>query len=129
MPDSFILLIADRNRNVREFLRREFTLEGYRVEVAKDGDEVLTSIESSEPPDVLVLDLEIQFRDGFPFFEKLEALPYPIPVVIHSFLPEDGAVLGRCDAFVEKSENIDKLKSALKEVLHKFYPERTPQEE
>ena len=44
MYDKFTILIADRNRHVREFLRRELMAEDYCVEVAKDGREVLLMI-------------------------------------------------------------------------------------
>ena len=56
MGDTFIIMIADRNRNVRELLRRELESEGYQVRLAKDGRQVLRSINSDEPPDLLILD-------------------------------------------------------------------------
>lgn len=37
MAKKFTILTADRNRNVREFLKREMIAEGYRVKVAKIG--------------------------------------------------------------------------------------------
>ena len=78
MPDDFILLIADRNRNVREFLRREFTSEGYRVAVARDGEEVLESLRRAEPPHVLVLDPEIQFSRMLKLGSQLPNFSRPI---------------------------------------------------
>lgn len=41
MEKKFTLLIADRNRNVREFLKRELIAEGYGVKVARNGQEIL----------------------------------------------------------------------------------------
>lgn len=57
MRDSFTILIADRNRHVRELLRREFEADGYRVRLARDDRQVLTVINSAEPLDLLILDL------------------------------------------------------------------------
>ena len=44
MAKTCKILIADRNRHVRDFLRRELGAEGYQVEVARDGREVLGRI-------------------------------------------------------------------------------------
>src|SRR4030043_86469 len=82
------ILIADRNRHVRDFLRRELSAEGYRVEVARDGREGLGRINGEDPPHPLILALEIPSLDdrgvGFRLKERQPALP----VVIHTFLPE-----------------------------------------
>ena len=56
------ILIADRNRHVRDFLRRELHAEGYRIEVARDGREVLNHLQGHEPPDLLILDLRSEER-------------------------------------------------------------------
>ena len=41
MARQFTILISDRNRNVREFLKREMMGEAYRVRLAKSWREVL----------------------------------------------------------------------------------------
>ena len=41
MGRQFTILISDRNRNVREFLKREMMGEAYRVRLAKSWREVL----------------------------------------------------------------------------------------
>ena len=62
------ILIADRNRHVREFLRRELLAEGYQVEEARDGREILGLLNGGTLPDLLILDLEL------PFVSELKAL-------------------------------------------------------
>lgn len=47
--NKFTILIADRNSNVREFLKREMMTEGYRVRLAKDSREVLKWAFSQAP--------------------------------------------------------------------------------
>ena len=37
MKRTFTILVADKNRNVRDFLRRELSAVGYEVTVAEDG--------------------------------------------------------------------------------------------
>jgi DNA-binding NtrC family response regulator len=123
MNDSFHILIADRNRHVREFLRRELLSEGYCVQVAKNDRELLSMIDV-EFPDLLILDLEIPYAGGLAVLKKLQERDLPLPVVIHTFLTEYAnhpAVQGQA-SFVEKRANTDILKSAIVEMLKKWYP-------
>jgi len=126
MDNEFMILIADRNRHVREFLRREFMVEGFRVQVAKDGREVLSMTEGAEPPDLLILDLEMPYLSGLAILGRLRERTPLLPVVIHAFLTEyAGSMdLRHAAALVEKSGNTDCLKVAVDEVLQRFYPHR-----
>ncbi|NSW87639.1 MAG: response regulator [Syntrophobacteraceae bacterium] len=126
MDDRFRILVADRNRHVREFLQRELAADGYRVQVAKDGDEVLNIVDGKDPPDLLILDLEIPSGGALDILDRIHRRTPLLPVVIHSFLTENSGMLGdrNTDAFVEKSENIDRLKAAVADMLKKFYPKR-----
>ena len=85
MNRPFRILIADKNRHVREFLRREFREEGYRVQVAKDSQEVTMMIDVNEPPDLLILDLEMPLGDALDVLEWLQARLPPLPVVVAHF--------------------------------------------
>ena len=127
MAKGFTILLADRNRNVREFLQRELTLEGYRVETAGDGREVLTLVEGASAPDLLILDLEMPYLDGLEILQWLRDRRRPLPVVIHSFLT-DGANHAAIDgiaAFVEKSgDHVNRLKETVLDVLRRHYPHR-----
>jgi DNA-binding response OmpR family regulator len=124
--EEFKILIADRNRHVRELLIRELSSEGYRVQGAKNCREVMTALLGEEPPDLLILDLEIPDEGGFSVLESIRERPNPLPVVVHSFFTEKISQLaGRYDTeVVEKSGNIEILKMAVKEVLQKAYPDR-----
>lgn len=127
MRGEFTILVADRNRHVREFLRREFMAEGYRVLLAKDGREVSKMINMSEPPDLLILDLEI------PYAAELQAANWPkvqnhtLPVIFHTF-PSEYERYPRikwAGAFVEKCANsIDLLKIVVEDLLSERYPNR-----
>jgi CheY-like chemotaxis protein len=126
MNRLFRILIADKNRHVREFLRREFRGAGYRVQVAKDSEEVMMMVDAKDPPDLLVMDLEMPRGDGLETLEWLEARLPTLPVVIHAFLSEHPY---HCDfenaaAVVEKEGDINRLKTAVFEVLKRFYPDR-----
>lgn len=119
------ILIADRNRHVREFLRRELTAEGYQVEVARDGRELLDKIEGAAPPQLLILDLEIPYLDELQVWARLKDCRAPLPVVIHTFLPEypTHLTVPIAAAFLEKKGDTDQLKSVVAEVIRKNYPQ------
>jgi len=120
------ILIADRNRHVREFLRRELTAEGYLVEVARDGREVLGKLDGETPPHLLILDLEIPYLDEQEIWRRLNASRPPMPVVIHTFLPEypTHLTVPQAAAFLEKKGDTDHLKMVVAEVIGKVYPQQ-----
>jgi DNA-binding response OmpR family regulator len=126
MDSEFSILIADRNRHVRELLRRELTAEGYRVQTAKDGREVLVAVDGDSPPDLLVLDLDLPYVEGLNIMERLQNRTPPLPVVVHTFLTENTGELiaEQSAAFVEKSGDTDILKAAIEDMLQRFYPDR-----
>ncbi len=126
MNEEFYILIADRNRHVREFLQRELSADGYRVQVARDGREVLVSLNSDQRPDLLILDLDLPY-EGWPALLKQIRQDAPqIPIVVHTLLTEwaGHADLQDIAAFVEKSGNTDMLKRAVTEVLMNYYGNR-----
>ncbi|MHB8067366.1 MAG: response regulator [Desulfobaccales bacterium] len=113
------ILIADRNRHVREFLCRELTAEGYQVEAARDGREVLQVINGQTPPLLLILDLELPYLIEMKVLETLQELLPSLPVVIHCFQPESEQHLPGAVAFLEKREDTHLLKEVVAELLGK----------
>lgn len=128
MANTCKILIADRNRNVRDFLRRELSAEGYVVEVARDGREVLGRINGDDPPHLLILDLEIPYLDEPEVWARLKDRQPPLPVVIHTFLPEypTHLTLPIAVAFLEKKGDTDLLKAVVADMIGKHYPKGIP---
>lgn len=120
-------MIADRNPHVRQFLKREMQAEGYRVQLARNGRQVLECAFRHEPLDLIILDLDLPDAEEFPILEKLQNRIPTLPVVVHTFLSDCTAqsVVLSTGAFVEKDgTNIDRLKKVISEVLRKAYPRR-----
>ncbi|MGO9021432.1 MAG: response regulator [Syntrophobacteraceae bacterium] len=120
-------MVADKNRNVRDFLRRELSAEGYEVVVAGDGGQILAQIESENGVDLLVFDLETPGADSSKIFEKTQNRRPPLPVVIHTFLTEESErdiSLNKGEIYIEKSGNIEHLKTAIEDMLNRFYPDQ-----
>jgi DNA-binding response OmpR family regulator len=123
---DFTIMVADRNRHVREFLKREFTLLGYEVELARDGWEVLAMTKGNKPPELLILDPEIPFPDGPDIVTQLNERQPSLPILIHTFLPEStgNLIFQSAAGLVEKRGNIEQLKTTVAEILKKWYPHR-----
>jgi DNA-binding response OmpR family regulator len=121
--EFFKILVADRNRNVRELLRRELRAEGYTVDVAKDGHEVWVSLKSDHPPHLLILDLEIPYLEDLLEMARFREGETSLPLIIFSFLPDDGEspAVPEAAAILEKKADMDLLKAVVAEVIGKFY--------
>lgn len=127
MDQFFTILIADKNRNVREFLRREFSVAGFQIELAKDGIELIEIINNEPPPDLLICDLEMPFSNGVETLEQLQQLRPMLPVIIYTFLTEHAGhkAIMRVAAFLEKTgDDVENLKKAVRKALKQTYPER-----
>ena len=120
--NEFTILIADRNPNVRELLKREMMAEGYRVLQAKNSREVLKQVFSQTPLDLLIFDLDLPDAGEVEIFEKLNDRIPQLPVVLHSFqtdrfnFPE--AIISAI--FVEKRGNsVEQLKKLIAKMLNR----------
>jgi len=117
---KFTILIADRNRNVREFLKREMIEAGYSVRVAGNGREVLKWVYNYEPIDLLILDPDLPDAGELSILEKIVGRIPTLPVVVHAFSSDYANNPSVMDtiAFVEKNgSSIEHLKKVIFELL------------
>ena len=124
MKRIFTILVADKNKNVRDFLHRELAAEGYEVVVARDGNQIMAEIDREAGLDLLVFDLEMPDTDSSKIFEKTQNRRPPLPVIVHTFLTEESerdSSIDKGEVYIEKSGNIDHLKAAIADTLKRFY--------
>jgi DNA-binding NtrC family response regulator len=120
----FTILIADRNRYVREFLRRELTGEGYEIILAKSAQEILDLIQEKRDVHLLILDVDVPCAKELSILEKAENRVPPLPVVVHSFFSDYGECTSQSGTtiFVEKmGSSVDQLKRVVSEVLEREF--------
>jgi DNA-binding NtrC family response regulator len=119
---KFKILLVDRNRNVRNFLQRELSGEGYQVVLAGDDKELLQLLQSDNTSYLLILDPDIP--SGLTKSELIKMIHFrhpDLPIVIHTILtddcnyPEMDGVVG-C---LEKGEDTGYLKKLIAEVIQK----------
>jgi len=121
VKEEYTILIADRNRRVREFLKREIEADGYWVRLARNGQEIINYLYGHESIDLLILDLDQPDISVSGLFQKLENRIPSIPVVIHSFLSDyvQYPQMMNMNALVEKNgSSIDQLKKVITKILH-----------
>ena len=113
------IVIADRNRHVREFLRREFLKDGYRVQLAQDGFDLINILRAEDRPDLIVLDLDLPYMAGFVLQEILFRQNSGLPIIIHGLTEENeiNPLINGARHLLEKSGNPARLKEAVSQVL------------
>jgi DNA-binding response OmpR family regulator len=126
LKQAFTILIADRNPNVRELLKRELVSEGYHVLLARTGRDVLNSMEdASSLPDLVIVDPDLPDMGELSLLEIMRRQRPDVPVVIHTFLAEyiDHPLVLSSAGVVEKDgRHVDRLKDVVEEVLNRVYP-------
>lgn len=77
-----LILVVDDDEDVRNVLRRFLSSAGYDVLVAEDAV-VAGHLIASGAPDLMILDVNMPYMDGFEFAQALrddESIPY-IPII------------------------------------------------
>jgi two-component system, response regulator, stage 0 sporulation protein F len=112
------ILVVDDEKHICELYRSELEDEGYRVTVANSGAEALAEVEGN-PPDLIVLDVQMPGMDGIETLEKLLGRDKGIPIILntaYSHYRDDFTTWG-ADAYVVKSSDTSKLKKEIKRLL------------
>lgn len=124
---GYCILIADRNRNIRSFLKRELTAAGHRVHVAETGKHLIQLLYDAIRPDLLVLDPDFPDIELAVLTTKLQDRIPPLPVIVHALDLDmlSGLPLKWRDTAVEKNaSSVEVLKIRIPQVLA---PTATPQ--
>lgn len=128
MNNTYSILIADRNRHIRDFLRREMLAAGYHPELAKDGREVLKWIRSGEIFDLIILDPDLPDAGEIKILKTLQDQIPTLPIVIHTFLSDFTqlpAVVRPLAMVVKNGDSIDNLKKVIAQTLEASRPKRS----
>ena len=128
MNNAYSILIAERNRHVRDFLKREMSAAGYQLQLAKDGREVLRWIRSGEIFDLIILDPDLPDAGEIKILKTLQDQMPALPVVIHTFLsdytqlPADIRPLA---LVIKNGDSIDNLKKMVAQLLAASHQKRS----
>lgn len=118
VPRPWKILIADRNRHVRDLLRRELRVEGYEVAEAWDGHEVWQRLTGPDPPDVLILDPDLPYLEDLVEMAQFQEHPPTVPMILYMFREEEPQVpLPQAAVRLEKREDPRPLKEVVARIL------------
>ena len=121
---SMEILIVDDERAVRDSLRRALELEGYRVELAEDGEQALRRLELEPQPDAVILDVLMPGADGLEVCRRLRRAGNEIPVLILTARAEiDSRVAGLdagADDYLSKPFALAELLARLRALLRRL---------
>lgn len=81
MVEPRLILIVDDDPGIRNLLTYALTSEGYRVAVAENGRLALDRL-AVDPPDLILLDMNMPVMDGLEFLAAYSAQPGPHRPVI-----------------------------------------------
>lgn len=114
--EATAVLVIDDDQTVHELMQRQLSKEGYRVLLAKNGEDGLR-IAREVKPAVITLDVLLPGRDGWAVLSALKADPQlaDIPVIMMTVIDEKqmGFALGAAD-YLTKPIDWDRLSETLK---------------
>ena len=121
MPDSSTLLLVDDEDSVQKLLSYPLERDGFRVLSAKDGEEALAKF-SSEPVDLVVLDLMLPKLDGLEVCKRLRAQS-TVPIIMLTARDDEldkvlGLELG-ADDYITKPFSIREFRSRVRALLRR----------
>src|SRR5258707_1318505 len=98
-PTETLILVADDDLPTRQLLARMLKMEGYRVEMAVDGNEALEKYASLHP-NLMLVDALMPQTNGFEVCAKLKAEPdgIPIPIVMITALNDQDSMIRAFEA-------------------------------
>ncbi|HEU4942644.1 MAG TPA: response regulator transcription factor [Gaiellaceae bacterium] len=121
MPDSSTILLVDDEDSVQKLLSYPLERDGFRVLAAKDGEEALAKF-SSEPVDLVVLDLMLPKLDGLEVCKRLRAQS-TVPIIMLTARDDEldkvlGLELG-ADDYITKPFSIREFRSRVRALLRR----------
>ncbi len=112
------ILVVDDEENIRELYRDELTEEGYQVELAANGLEALSKLETFRP-DLVTLDVKMPGIDGIEVLRRIREKNTSLPVMLLTAFGEFRQDFNTwaSDAYVVKSHDTAELKKTVRRLL------------
>ncbi|HPZ06945.1 MAG TPA: response regulator [Candidatus Eremiobacteraeota bacterium] len=120
---KYRVLLADDDKFISKLLTQTFELEGFIVEIARNGKEALDKA-STYLPDIIILDIMMPEMDGWEVCEQLKLNPRTgaIPIIILTAKSQDKDIeksksLGVAHYFSKPFDNMELIKT-VKHILN-----------
>ena len=117
-PPTATILVVDDEPAIRDFLTVVLEGEGFGVQTAADGCEVLNVLAEHGPPDVVLTDLMMPCMDGYTLIAQLRRTQLPVrAIVAMSGMATVGARDPQADLFLAKPFDLDQVLDGLQALL------------
>ncbi len=119
------ILVVDDDPQIRETLKRYLTYEGYRVELAEDGRQALSSM-AADPADLVVLDVGLPDMNGLEVCRRIrEADDVPIIMLTARGTLEDkvDGLDSGADDYITKPFEPEELSARVRALLRRKTPQ------
>lgn len=116
MKNPYLILVADRNPRIRDFIQRELKYDGHRVFTVENYDQMKNWITRPGPLDILVIDPNMSGLDDHAELESILLGRPTLSVIFHCMASDylDLSAGERKVLFVEKSgQSVDLLKQRI----------------
>ena len=112
------ILIVDCERESRERVCEQLLADGFEVRTATDGDSAIRLVEEWDPQ-LAVLDVRLGQESGLDLLRHLLELRRSLTTILVSAYPgyRDDFTAWLADAFLNKSPDLEELKSKIHELL------------
>ncbi len=122
------ILIIEDDESISRFLKRALTYEGYKADVATDGEEGLAKA-LEEKPDLVILDWMLPGMDGLEVARRLRANNDVLILMLTAKTGVADRVQGLdtgADDYLTKPFNLDELLARIRALLRRSKQEKAP---
>lgn len=84
MSEKHYILVAEDDVAIATGLAMNLELEGYRSDIAEDGEAAAAIIASDDPPDLVLLDIGMPRKDGLELLTELRGAGNRLPIIVLS---------------------------------------------
>ncbi len=119
-----MVLLVDDEETITEIMEKALTLTGYKVMLARGGEEAIDLYKKNQNRiDLVVLDMIMPGMNGGKVFDRLREMNPGLKVILSSGYSIDGEasqIMARgCNGFIQKPFGIKELSQKIREVLGK----------
>ena len=125
--NTHTILLGEDDLEVRSYLEMALKCQGYSVELAQDGEEVLACLQDSQIPiSAILLDIVMPRKDGLEALKEIRRIDKNVPVIMisgaSSPLNVVEAMKNGATDFMAKPVNHDALRKSLRTAIESRIP-------
>jgi DNA-binding NtrC family response regulator len=115
------ILAIDDESDIRDLLREVLTIKGYRVSTAGTAEQAKKMLKE-DPPQLVIVDFQIEQGDGFVLIEDIKRLAPGIPILLltGSFFDRDvvrESIEKRVTRYLDKTESLSTIVAEIERLL------------